>query len=357
METGIYKISAPSGKFYIGSTTVSFKRRWSGHKCEFRKNRHTNTHLQHAWNKYGEDRIVFSIHLRCAPEDCARLEQLAIDTLHPEYNIARDVIAPRRGFKNTPEHTEALRRANTGRIHAPKSEEVRRAISAAQMGRVTSEAARLKKLEAVVANRTPAWYSRQATKGTRQKYSPEVCERLSVIAKARVGWDSPRSRPVRCIETGMVFVSSRSALEWLCDEGLSVGTHAGNIGNVCRGKAKRAFGYTWEYAPKKPLKVKIRNGHKNRKPITEATRKLMRDAKLGKNAGGDNKAARAVRCVETGEVFATMRAAKEWLWVNGRPTAGISNICTCCTHPNKSAYGYHWKYADQPTVDNAHAPH
>lgn len=57
---GIYKIEcSTTGVVYVGSTSVSFKKRWRKHRQRLRHNYHENSYLQNAWNKYGEDNFVF----------------------------------------------------------------------------------------------------------------------------------------------------------------------------------------------------------------------------------------------------------------------------------------------------------
>lgn len=60
-QSGIYRIyCTQTGKMYIGSS-VDIALRWSQHRSQLRRDIHANTHLQHAWNKYGADSFVFSI--------------------------------------------------------------------------------------------------------------------------------------------------------------------------------------------------------------------------------------------------------------------------------------------------------
>lgn len=61
MKSGIYKIeNKVNGKVYIGSSN-SIKRRWQKHKALLRHGKHQNSHLQAAWDKYGEDNFSFSV--------------------------------------------------------------------------------------------------------------------------------------------------------------------------------------------------------------------------------------------------------------------------------------------------------
>ena len=84
--SGVYQIlNSESGKIYIGST-ISFKRRFSEHKKSLSANCHPNSHLQAAWNKYGESSFEFSVVIICATEMIRFFEQILIDGLKPQYN-------------------------------------------------------------------------------------------------------------------------------------------------------------------------------------------------------------------------------------------------------------------------------
>ena len=81
MSSGIYQIENKiNSKVYIGSSN-NIKRRWQKHKALLRHNKHPNSHLQAAWNKYGEDSFEFSIIEECSLSDLLNKEQYYLDTL------------------------------------------------------------------------------------------------------------------------------------------------------------------------------------------------------------------------------------------------------------------------------------
>ena len=87
---GVYKITNTiNGLFYIGSTGQTFRKRWYQHRYQLRNKEHGNPHLQNAWNLYGEDKFEFSVLQVCPKEMCLDVEQDTIDTLKPDYNIAK----------------------------------------------------------------------------------------------------------------------------------------------------------------------------------------------------------------------------------------------------------------------------
>lgn len=100
--SGIYKISSPSGNFYIGSS-ANIHNRWIAHKGYLRNNKHTNPKLQAAWLKYGESGLVLTVLEACKTTELLAREQFYLDTLQPVYNIAKDAVSPMRGLKHTEE--------------------------------------------------------------------------------------------------------------------------------------------------------------------------------------------------------------------------------------------------------------
>lgn len=79
-KIGIYKITnIINNKFYIGSTTESFAKRWKNHITSLRRNTHKNEYLQNAFNKYGENSFMFSILELCNKNDCLSREQIYLN--------------------------------------------------------------------------------------------------------------------------------------------------------------------------------------------------------------------------------------------------------------------------------------
>ncbi len=85
--SGIYKITnLINNKFYIGSGKC-IRKRFYAHKTELKHNKHTNSHLQRSWNKYGEENFKFEVLVTCPKEYRVKLEQWFLDNMKPEYNI------------------------------------------------------------------------------------------------------------------------------------------------------------------------------------------------------------------------------------------------------------------------------
>lgn len=83
----IYKITNTiNNKIYIGSAAY-YDKRIGDHVSNLRKNKHHNKHLQLAWNKYGENKFIFTIieEVDCK-ENLRNREQYYIDLYEPHIN-------------------------------------------------------------------------------------------------------------------------------------------------------------------------------------------------------------------------------------------------------------------------------
>ena len=93
-EAGIYKIrNNITSDFYIGSA-ANLRYRWYNHRNALGANRHSNQHLQSAWNKYGADAFEFIVIELCEKSKLLEREQFYIDSESPAYNINRIASSP-----------------------------------------------------------------------------------------------------------------------------------------------------------------------------------------------------------------------------------------------------------------------
>jgi group I intron endonuclease len=77
--SGIYKIiNKTNGKYYVGSST-DLAERWIQHKQRIKYQTHPNSHLQNAWNKYGESAFDFVIVEKVPKEKLIEVEQKYLD--------------------------------------------------------------------------------------------------------------------------------------------------------------------------------------------------------------------------------------------------------------------------------------
>jgi group I intron endonuclease len=96
----IYKITNTlNNDFYIGSTQ-NFIKRYYTHINHIRTNKQSCTKLIRAINKYGENNFKFEIIEECQKDQIIIREQYYLDTLLPQYNIAK-IAGSNVGIKRT----------------------------------------------------------------------------------------------------------------------------------------------------------------------------------------------------------------------------------------------------------------
>lgn len=160
---GVYAIVCSiNSKIYVGSTCRSFYLRWRDHKTSLNKNSHCNTYLQNAWNKYGEESFSFEV-LEIVENKIKEIilerEQDWINSLEPYksekgYNVC-PTAGSRQGSRSTEETIEKLKgkipwnKGKKGEYSlGPPSEETKKKISEAQIGKEISLETRQKMSEA-----------------------------------------------------------------------------------------------------------------------------------------------------------------------------------------------------------------
>jgi group I intron endonuclease len=126
---GLYEIAcSANGRRYIGSS-MRCRIRVGNHFGAMARNTHYNRHLQAAWNKYGMESFSARPLLVCAQKDLIFYEQMAVDVLKPEFNLALSVDAPFRGRKMPIEQRQYLASLTSQLIGRHRPEELKARIS------------------------------------------------------------------------------------------------------------------------------------------------------------------------------------------------------------------------------------
>ncbi len=173
--SGIYKITCTANKrIYIGSA-LNLRKRKGEHFNGLRNNRHSNPHMQRAWNKYGEQTFIFEVlEYNILPMSLTAREQYWFKKLKPfgrkGFNIAHEA-GSQMGLKHTPETKEKLRQANIGKKLSP---EVVEKMSQSRRGKKLSSQ-HIEKLRQAQSNPEMREKKRQSLLGL--KRSPEEIEK------------------------------------------------------------------------------------------------------------------------------------------------------------------------------------
>lgn len=135
-KSGVYTIICRiSGHVLVGeSKNVHY--RLTGHKNLLNKNKHTNPHLQNAWNLYGEENFEFEVLEYCELQFTKGLENYWCNLLNSHdrckgYNILPT--GPKGHQSHSLETKKKLSIASTGK---PVSKETREKIGKANRGRI-----------------------------------------------------------------------------------------------------------------------------------------------------------------------------------------------------------------------------
>lgn len=82
-------VNLTNHNFYVGCT-INPDRRWvDNHLPQLRAGKHENHHLQHSFNKYGEDKFVYLPFYECPIGSLHHIEWYLIQQLRPQYNMVK----------------------------------------------------------------------------------------------------------------------------------------------------------------------------------------------------------------------------------------------------------------------------
>jgi group I intron endonuclease len=144
-------VNLNTGNVYVGQTTRNALRRWTEHKTYLRKSKHQNSHLQSAWNKYGENSFIFEVIKTVdTAEDLNLLENYYITMLSPKiYNLCSGGVLHRKFSEETRRRMSVSAKL---RKRTSVSDETRKKLSDSHKGKCVDDATR-KKLAEITANR------------------------------------------------------------------------------------------------------------------------------------------------------------------------------------------------------------
>lgn len=155
---GVYKlVNTATGQCYVGQSQRC-KKRIKEHFRLLRWNKHTNPHLQNAYNKYGAEAFYGAIEIECDNlEELDRLEESFLQNkawfdTPTVYNIADFAKAPMRGKTHSEEVREKIRLGRRASTFDFKSPEYRAVLSKAQVARFMSDPKFVAKLKFILEN-------------------------------------------------------------------------------------------------------------------------------------------------------------------------------------------------------------
>lgn len=208
MKSGIYTIeNIENGHFYIGQS-VNIKNRWALHRHYLRKGVSTCYVLQKAWNKYGELTFRFRVLLVCDPKNLNLYENILINSLKPQYNMAPANENLSGGSALSDAARAKISKARTGKERPPH---VGKAVGDANRKRIVSQETREKMRKRMLGTKQPEAFKSAMSKRFSGQGNP-------MFGKPRSGADNPCfGRPaknrvlVRNTTTGEVYSSMKEA--------------------------------------------------------------------------------------------------------------------------------------------------
>ena len=174
INSGIYTITSPNGKIYIGSTQ-NFKQRFDHYKGLHCKNQ---TKLFHSLKKHGVELHLFEVFEYCDIEVLLEKEQKWLDFFKPELNCALFAEAPFRGGKHSETTKNKIASYRKGR-KASKETKRKMSESAKTRKRKSFTAEHKRKLSEA----TKAYWTKKKKTTLPAKLSPEERREMFRVVK------------------------------------------------------------------------------------------------------------------------------------------------------------------------------
>lgn len=194
----IYKITSPSGKIYIGSTSKeNIESRWIDYKKMSCKSQRK---LYNSFKKYGVDNHIFEIVSKCDINDMLNLEANYGKLFNVLGENGLNLRLPKKGDVYIGVSDETRERIRLGKQNI--SLETRKKMSLVHKGKVISKAQRELQSFLMKGEKHPM-YGKKNSEQTRKKIS---------LNHADVsGGNNPRAKKVICTETGKIWLCAKDA--------------------------------------------------------------------------------------------------------------------------------------------------
>ena len=212
--SGIYKLTSPNGKSYIGKTTNLYARlnQYKNLHCK------NQTYLYHAIKKYGWENFKVELLEQVEDEDLDILDT-TLNELEIKYIAEFGVNDRSLGYN--------IAKGGVGGTH---SEETKEKISKVRMGTVFTEETKRRMSEAKVGIKL-AEETKKKMSETRLKMSPKDRRKMS--------------KEVNQLDLQGNFIKSWGSLK---EAAIGVGLKSSSgISAACKGTQKTAKGFKWEY--------------------------------------------------------------------------------------------------------------
>lgn len=248
-KSGIYLIkNLINNKFYIGST-INFRKRYNNHIYSSKKNKNGCTYLQKSFLKYGIENFSFEIIEISNLENLIKREQLYINLLKPNYNIAK-VAGSCLGVKRSEEFCKKNSILHKGKTISKeqrekqskslkgikRSKETLEKMSKAQKGRVITEEVR-RKISKSLSGRVGR------TKGISKTEEQKEKIRKTLKEKYPKGSIWGRAKPIYQYSIEGKFIAEYHSIEKAALE-LNITSH--KIRSYLDGRTKTGAGFIWK---------------------------------------------------------------------------------------------------------------
>lgn len=254
-QSGIYMMkNKRNGKVYIGQSQ-NIQHRHYVHLSLLRRGLHPNTHLQSAWNKYGENSFEFSIIEFC---DLAELDEREMyyiceyDSIDNGYNQTAGG-GGIRGYLMSDSAREKMSKSHSdvSRSNNPRARSIMLLNTGEVFDCIQDASTKYSVCKADISkNAKRKSHSAGEYHGVRLvwAYADEAenmsddmkLDLISTAQNCKRGENCHRSKPVICLSTGNVYYSCRFASQ-------ETGIHEACISAACRGIQSMAGGMEWAY--------------------------------------------------------------------------------------------------------------